>query len=83
MSRKYKKKMSDKEIARKNVKKQKIENEFVANLKFMLMMCVAFVLAGFVALQLYLSSQPPIKNFIHTTVKSSRHLLHTLFQKLN
>lgn len=62
MPRKYKKKMSDKEIARKNVKKQKIENEFIANLKFMLMMCVAFVLAGFVALQLYLSSQPPIKN---------------------
>ncbi len=62
MPRKYKKRMSDKEIARKNVKKQKIENGFIANLKFIMMMGVAFVLAGFVALQLYLSSQPPIKN---------------------
>ena len=62
MPRKYKKRVSDKELARKNVKKQKIENEFIANLKFLFIMFAAFVLAGFVALQLYLSSQPPIKN---------------------
>lgn len=62
MPRKYKKRVSDKELARKNVKKQKIENGFIANLKFLFIMFAAFVLAGFVALQLYLSSQPPIKN---------------------
>ena len=62
MPRKYKKRVSDKEIARKNIKKKKVENGFISNLKYLCIMGVAFVLAGFVALQLYLSSQPPIKN---------------------
>ena len=62
MPRKYKKRVSDKEIARKNIKKKKVENGFILNLKYLCIMGVAFVLAGFVALQLYLSSQPPIKN---------------------
>lgn len=62
MARKYKKRVSDKEIAKRNIKKNKIDNDFVANLKFMCIVACAFVLAGFASLQLYLTSQPPIKN---------------------
>lgn len=62
MARKYKKRVSDKEIAKRNIKKNKIDNDFVANLKFMCIVAGAFVLAGFASLQLYLTSQPPIKN---------------------
>ena len=62
MARKSKKRVSDKEIAKKNIKKKKIENEFVSNLKLICIMGAAFVLAGFASLQLYLNSQPPIKN---------------------
>ncbi len=62
MARKYKKKISDKEIARRNVKKKKTENNFISNLKMLCIVGAAFILAGFAALQLYLSSQPPIKN---------------------
>ncbi len=62
MARKRKKRVSDKEIARRNIKKKKIDSDFVSNLKFMCIVGAAFVLAGFASLQMYLSSQPPIKN---------------------
>ena len=62
MARKSKKRVSDKEIARRNIKKRKIDSDFVSNLKFLCIIAVAFVLAGIASLQLYLSSQPPIKN---------------------
>ncbi len=63
MARKYKKRESAKEIAKRNIKKQKIDNGFVANLKFLCILTGAFILAGFASLQLYLTSLPPIKNF--------------------
>lgn len=62
MARKYKKRESAKEIAKRNIKKQKIDNSFVSNLKFLCILAGAFVLAGFASLQLYLTSLPPIKN---------------------
>ena len=62
MTRKSKKRVSDKEIAKKNIKKKTMENEFVSNLKLMMIVGSACVLAGFASLQLYLNSQPPIKN---------------------
>lgn len=64
MARKYnkKKQLSDKEIARRNIKKKKMDSEFVANMKFMFILGAAFVLSAFASLQLYLSSQPPIQN---------------------
>jgi len=62
MARKSKKRVSDKEIAKKNIKKRKMDNEFVSNLKLIVIMGAAFMLAGFASLQLYLNSQPPIKN---------------------
>lgn len=62
MARKSKKRVSDKEIARRNIKKKKIDNDFISNLKFLCIVGAAFVLAGVASLQLYLSSQPPIKN---------------------
>ena len=49
-------------MAKKNIKKKKMENEFVSNLKLMIIVGSACVLAGFASLQLYLNSQPPIKN---------------------
>ena len=61
MPRKYRK-QSDKEIARRNIRRKKTDNVFTANLKMLLIVCGAFVLAGIASLQLYLSSQPPIKN---------------------
>lgn len=62
MARKYKKRVSDKEIAKRNIKKKKIDSDFVSNLKFLCIVGAAFLLAGFASLQLYLASQPPIKN---------------------
>ncbi len=62
MTRKSKKRVSDKEIAKKNIKKKTMENEFVSNLKLFFIVGSAVVLAGFASLQLYLNSQPPIKN---------------------
>ena len=62
MVKKSKKRVSDKEMAKKNIKKKKMENEFVSNLKLMIIVGSACVLAGFASLQLYLNSQPPIKN---------------------
>ena len=62
MAKKSKKSVSDKEMAKKNIKKKKMENEFVSNLKLMIIIGSACVLAGFASLQLYLNSQPPIKN---------------------
>ncbi len=62
MAKKSKKRVSDKEIAKRNIKKKKKDNEFVSNLKFLCIIGAAFILAGFASLQLYLSSQPPIKN---------------------
>lgn len=54
--------LSDKEIARRNIKNRKIENPFITNLKFLFVVICAVFLAGIVSLQLYLTSQPPIKN---------------------
>lgn len=62
MARKSKKRVSDKEIARRNIKKRKMDSDFVSNLKFLCIIAAAFVLAGIASLKLYLSSQPPIKN---------------------
>ncbi len=62
MARKSKKRVSDREIAKKNIQKKTIENEFVTNLKLFFIIGTAIVLAGFASLQLYLNSQPPIKN---------------------
>lgn len=62
MPRKYKKRVSDKEIAKRNIKKKKIESDFVSNIKFFCIVAAAFLFAGIASLQLYLTSQPPIKN---------------------
>ncbi len=63
MAEKYtKKRVSDKEIARRNISKKKMDNDFTSNVKLMLIIICATVLAVFAALQLYLTSQPPIKN---------------------
>ena len=62
MAKKSKKRVSDKEIARRNIKKKMIDSDFVSNLKFLCIVGAAFILAGVASLQLYLSSQPPIKN---------------------
>ncbi|MBQ8168096.1 PBP1A family penicillin-binding protein [bacterium] len=62
MARKYKKRVSDKEIAKRNIKKKKMDNEIVSNLKMVVIVGAACMLAGFASLQLYLNSQPPIKN---------------------
>lgn len=63
MTRKYvKKRTSDKEIARRNINKDKAENDFLSNVKFVCILLAAFTLAIFASLQLYLSSQPPINN---------------------
>lgn len=62
MARKYKKRVSDKEIAKRNINKKKMDSDFISNLKFLCIVGAAFVLAGVASMQLYLSSQPPIKN---------------------
>ena len=55
MAKKSKKRVSDKEIARRNIKKKKIDSDFVSNLKFLCIVGAAFILAGVASLQLYLS----------------------------
>ncbi len=62
MPKKYKKRSTAKEIAKRNINKKKKENGFITNLKFLFILIAAFILAGFASLQLYLSSQPPIAN---------------------
>ncbi len=62
MVKKRKKTLSDKEIARRNIKKKKIDNDFTSNMKFVFIVFAAFILAGFASLQMYLTAQPPIKN---------------------
>lgn len=57
----YKGQRAAKDIARENVSRKK-ENKFFANLKLFVLTMTAFMLAGFVALNLYLSSLPPIEN---------------------
>ena len=57
----YKRQRAAKDIARENVSRKK-ENKFFANLKLFVLTMTAFMLAGFVALNLYLSSLPPIEN---------------------
>ena len=62
MVKKRKKTLSDKEIARRNIKKKKIDNDFTSNMKFVFIVFAACILAGFASLQMYLTAQPPIKN---------------------
>ncbi len=57
----YKRQRVAKDIARENISKRK-ENKFFANLKLFVLTTTALMLAGFVALNLYLSSLPPIEN---------------------
>ena len=56
---KYKRQRAAKDIARENISRKK-ENKFFTNLKMFVLISTALVLAGFVALNLYLSSLPPI-----------------------
>lgn len=58
---KYKRQRAAKDIARENISRKK-ENKFFANLKLFVLTMTALMLAGFVALNLYLSSLPPIEN---------------------
>lgn len=57
----YKKQRAAKEFARERYTR-KPENKFFTNLKMFVLTCTALMLAGFVALNLYLSSLPPIEN---------------------
>ncbi len=57
----YKRQRAAKDIARENISRKK-ENKFFANLKLFVLTMTALMLAGFVALNLYLSSLPPIEN---------------------
>ncbi|MBD5402927.1 PBP1A family penicillin-binding protein [bacterium] len=59
----YKKQRAAKDIARENIaRSRKKPNGFFYNLKMFVIISVALMLAGFVALNLYLSSLPPIEN---------------------
>lgn len=61
MNKKSKKSVSsDKKKEQKNNRKQ--ENKFLSGIKLILLFLGACMLAGFASLQLYLASQPPIKN---------------------
>jgi penicillin-binding protein 1A len=57
----YKKQRAAKDIAKQNIAK-KPENKFFRNLKMFVLASSALLLAGFVALNLYLSSLPPIED---------------------
>ncbi len=57
----YKRRRVAKDIAKENISK-KGENRFFVNLKMFVLTSTALCLAGFVALNLYLSSLPPIDN---------------------
>ena len=58
---KYKRQRAERGNQRETKRKKK-ENKFFANLKLFILSCTALMLAGFVALNLYLSSLPPIEN---------------------
>ena len=55
----YKRQRAAKDIARENISRKK-PNSFFTNLKMFILISSALCLAGFVALNLYLSSLPPI-----------------------
>ena len=57
----YKRQRAAKDIARENISRRK-DNKFFTNVKMFILTSSAFVLAGFVAFNLYLSSLPPIEN---------------------
>jgi penicillin-binding protein 1A len=57
----YKKQRAAKDIAKQNIVRRK-ENKFFRNLKMFVLASSALLLAGFVALNLYLSSLPPIED---------------------
>lgn len=57
----YKRQRAAKGTAREKYNR-KSENKFFTNLKMFILTCTALMLAGFVALNLYLSSLPPIEN---------------------
>lgn len=59
---KYKRQRAERGSTRKNSRNKKSENKFFANLKLFVLTCTALMLASFVALNLYLSSLPPIEN---------------------
>ncbi len=59
---KYKRRRASKDIARENISRNKKENKFFYNLKMFVLTSTALLLAGFVSLNLYLSSLPPIEN---------------------
>ncbi|MBE7712256.1 MAG: PBP1A family penicillin-binding protein [Cyanobacteria bacterium SIG26] len=59
---KYKQQRAERKAIRQNRRKRREENKFFANLKLFVLTCAALMLAGFVALNLYLSSLPPIAN---------------------
>lgn len=59
---KYKRQRAEKGATRGNNRKKKGDNMFFANLKLFVLTCTALLLASFVALNLYLSSLPPIEN---------------------
>lgn len=58
---KYKRIRAAQDIARENISRKK-ENKFFNNLKMFILTSTAFILAGFVSFNLYLSSLPPIEN---------------------
>ena len=58
---KYKRQRAAKDIARENISRRR-DNKFFTNVKMFILTSSAFVLAGFVAFNLYLSSLPPIEN---------------------
>ena len=58
---KYKRMRSESEYVREKKSSKKI-NKFFRNLKMCILVCTALLLAGFVALNLYLSSLPPIEH---------------------
>ena len=58
----YKRQRAAKDIARENISRKKKGNNFFTNLKMFVLTTTALMLAGIVALNLYLSSLPPIEN---------------------
>lgn len=58
----YKRQRAAKDIAKENISRKKKGNSFFTNLKIFVLTSTALMLAGIVALNLYLSSLPPIEN---------------------
>lgn len=58
----YKRQRAAKDIAKENISKKKKGYSFFTNLKIFVLTSTALMLAGIVALNLYLSSLPPIEN---------------------